>query len=108
MVALCSNTYCVENNENVRTSESSCKGLNKSNFSHPLTLYNEVLFYQSSAGETNRGFRARDNTMFTYTQHRQGLTSHYPKRKVLADGVSTTFLDIELCPPDQTLTPLSQ
>lgn len=65
MVALCSKTktYCVENNENVRTSKFSCKGLNKSNFSHPLTLYNEVLFNQSSAGETNRGFRARDYTI---------------------------------------------
>lgn len=73
MVALCSKTYCVENNENVRTSKFSCKGLNKSNFSHPLTLYKEVLFNQSRAGETNRGFRARDNTIFTYTiKHRQG------------------------------------
>lgn len=86
MVALCSKTYCVENNENVRTSKFSCKGLNKSNFSHLLTLYKEVLFNQSSAGETNRGFRARGNTVFTYTQHRQGLNSDYPKRKGLADG----------------------
>lgn len=98
MVALCSKTHCVENSVDVQISKFSCIGLKKCNFSHPLPLYKQVLFDKSVAGKTNRGFRARDNTVFTYTQHRQGLTSYYPKRKVLDDGVSTTFLDTELCP----------
>jgi hypothetical protein len=38
MVELCSKTFCVENNEDVRVSKFSCKGLNKCNFSHPLSL----------------------------------------------------------------------
>lgn len=97
IVALCSKTYCVENTLELKKIKFSCKGLNKNNFSHPLPLYKRVLFDNSSAGETNRGFRARNNTIFTYTQQRQGLTSFYPKREVLSDGVSTTYLDIELC-----------
>ena len=100
MVALCSKTYCVENKTDIRKSKFSCKGLNKRNFTHPILLYKRVLDENSSAGETNRGFRALHNTVFTYTQHRQGLTSFYPNRKVLADGVSTTYLDITLSPWD--------
>ena len=98
MVALCSKTYCVENHTDTIKSKFSCKGLNKRNFSHPIALYKQILNEKTSAGETNRGFRALHNTIFTYTQYRQGLTSFYPKRKVLSDGVSTTYLDITLSP----------
>lgn len=79
MVALCCKTYCVENNEHVRTSKFSCKCLNKSNFSHPLTLYKEVLFNQSSADETNCGFRTRDNTIFYLCTASTGLNFLLPK-----------------------------
>lgn len=100
MVALCSKTYCVENKAEIKKSKFSCKGLNKRNFTHPIALYKRVLKDNSSAGETNRGFRVLNNTVFTYTQHMQGLTSFYPKRKVLSDGTSTTFLDSTLSPRD--------
>ncbi len=53
-----------------------------------------VLKTQESGSGTNRGFRVRDNAMFTYTQTRAGLSYFYPKRKVAADGVSTTPLDL--------------
>lgn len=58
MVVFCSKIkiYCEENNENVRISKFSCKGLNKSNFSYFFILYNEVLFNQLSVGEMNCGF----------------------------------------------------
>lgn len=79
MVALCCKTYCVENNEHVRTSKFSCKCLNKSNFSHPLTLYKEVSFNQSSADETNCGFRTRDNTIFYLCTASTGLNFLLPK-----------------------------
>lgn len=95
MVAL-----CVENSLEIKKSKFSCKGLNKNNFRHPLSLYKRILFENSRAGETNRGVRARNNTIFTYTQQRQSLTSFYPKRKVLSDEVTTTYLEIELCPWD--------
>ena len=98
MVALCSKTYCVENHTDTINSKFSCKGLTKRNFPPPIALYKQNLNEKTSAGETNRGFRALHNTIFTYTQYRQGLTSFYPKRKVLSDGVSTTYLDITLSP----------
>lgn len=64
MVVFCSNIYCVENNENVRISEFSCKGLNKSNFSYFFILYKEVLFNQLIFGELNCGFCVCDNIIF--------------------------------------------
>jgi hypothetical protein len=36
-----------------------------------------------------RGFRSIDNQVYTYLQERAGFSYFYPKRKVLADGVST-------------------
>lgn len=43
---------------------------------------------------TNRGFRVRNNDVWTYEMKKKGLTYLYVKRKVLADGVHTVPLDI--------------
>jgi hypothetical protein len=49
---------------------------------------------KKSESSTNRGFRSMDNQVFTYFQERIGFSYFYPKRKVLADGVSTAPLEI--------------
>ena len=46
----------------------------------------------------NRGFRARNNAIFTYSQEKRGLHYFYCKRKILDDGMSTAPLEIVLCP----------
>ena len=61
--------------------------MNKDKFLHVL------LTKQNSSG-VNRGFRVVNNTMYTYEQVKDAFSYFYPKRKVLADGVSTTPLDI--------------
>ena len=38
---------------------------------------------------TNRGFRMKDGTMYTYEQHKLGLSAYYDKRWVLEDGIHT-------------------
>lgn len=79
---------CTKNSLEIKKSKFSCKGLNKNNFSNPLSLYKRILFENSRAGEKKSRFpRAK--------QHY--LTSFYPKRKVLSDGVTPTYLEIELC-----------
>ena len=43
---------------------------------------------------TNAGFIRDGTDIKTYTQTKVGLGYFYAKRKVLADGVTTTHLDI--------------
>ena len=72
----------------------SCRGVNKKfNDINKDKYLNVLLTKQNSAG-VNRGFRVVNNTMYTYEQVRDAFSYFYPKRKVLADGVSTTPLDI--------------
>ena len=72
----------------------SCKGINKRTNQITKDKYMDVLLTKQSGSGTSRGFRAIDNKMYTYLQERAGFSYFYPKRKVLADGVSTTPLDI--------------
>ena len=71
----------------------SSKGVNKK-----LKLsrddYLHVLDTQEDLSHKNRGFILKDNQMLTYEQVRKGLPYLYVKRKVLADGYSTTYLDL--------------
>lgn len=62
----------------------SSKGVSK-RYVAPLTTFRHVLRTQVPGSGTNRGFRARDNTIFTYTQERRGFSYFYCKRKVLED-----------------------
>ncbi|XP_072043754.1 uncharacterized protein [Amphiura filiformis] len=91
IVALCSKTYyCFGGKDKF-----SCKGVNKQCNKDIITkdLYLEVLRSKQSASGTNKGFRVQDNSIYTYTQSRAGFTYFYPKRNVLEDGITTTYLD---------------
>ncbi len=72
----------------------SSKGLSKRTNSLRLGDYKSVLFTRRALSGTNTGFVRKNNRTYTYTQIRTGLTYFYSKRKVLADGVSTSHLDI--------------
>jgi hypothetical protein len=86
MIALCSKTYfCFGGEDKV-----SCKGVNRKSNNVTKEKYMDVLLTKQSGSGTNRGFRS----IYTYLQERAGFSYVYPKRKVLADGVSTTPLDI--------------
>ena len=90
IVALCSKTYYCFGKED----KFSCKGINKRLNDIHKDKYMDVLLTKQSGSGTNRGFRVIDNKMYTYLQERAGFSNFYPKRKVLADGVSTIPLDI--------------
>jgi hypothetical protein len=90
MIALCSKTYLCFGAED----KFSCKGVNrKTNDIHKGT-YMDVLLTKQSGSGINRGFRSIDNQVYTYLHERAGFSYFYPKRKVLADGVSTISFDI--------------
>ena len=105
-VNLCSKTYaCGDEEED--TEKFSSKGLNKKavkdavtqeGFTSTVQLFKKVLDTGVSGGGVNMGFRNMNNKMVTYTQHRNGLSYFYIKRKVLDDGISTEPLDITLRP----------
>jgi len=83
--------YCFS--DDPKKDKLSAKGINKSadiSRQHFLSVKNT----KCSISATNRGFLLKDNKMYTYEMDRKGLTYFYCKRKVLSDGVSTTFLDI--------------
>ena len=68
----------------------------------PLATFRRVLETKKPGSGTNRGFRARNNTIYTYQQERSGFSYFYCKRKVLADGRTTVPLDLELCATKDT------
>ena len=72
----------------------SCKGVNKHTNSINKDTYLNVIQTKTTGHATNRVFRVRGNRVCTYTQVENAFTYFYNKRKVLADGVSTTYLDI--------------
>ena len=90
MVGLCSKTYFCFGD----TNKMSCKGISKRQNDLDRDTYLNVLKNKESGTGVNKGFRVKDNQMMTYTQTRAGLSYLYPKRKVAADGVSTTPLDL--------------
>ena len=72
----------------------SCKGISKKNNTINNDKYLKVLKTQESESGENRGFRVVNNKVLTYAQFRVGFSYFYPKRKVLADGVTSIPLDI--------------
>ena len=92
IIALCSKTYfCFGNKEKF-----SCKGVNKRSNKDIINqeLFLRVLQTKESASGVNKGFRVKDNSVYTYTQTRTGFTFFYPKRKVQEDRITTVPLDI--------------
>ena len=86
-IGLCSKTYYCFGGERDKLS---CKGLNKKQNDLTKQQYLDVLTSKKNGHGTNRGFRLNDNTMYTYTQERAGLSFFYPKRIVAADGITTS------------------
>ena len=95
LISLCSKTYFLKQKDSFKMS---CKGINKANVVDPYGIYSKVLQDKISLPGTNSGFRARDNTIYTYTQERTGFSYFYCKREVCADGISTKPLNLVLCP----------
>ena len=95
MVALCSKTYVLEDRDGF--CKTALKGLNKTDIENPLEKCKEVLHTGKTDVGINKGFRVRDNTLFTYEQRRAGIGNFYCKRE-LVDDVHTKPLDIVLCP----------
>ena len=89
-VGLCSKTYYCFG----ETDKSTTKGLSKRHNDIDKDTFLAVLTNRRSGSGFNRGFRVRDSTVMTYVQERAALTYFYPKRKVLADGLTTAPLDI--------------
>ena len=78
-IGLCSKTYhCFG-----ETDKTSCKGINKQQNQLTRQNYLDVLREQKAGSGTNRGFRSINNTVYTYSQIRNGLSYFYPKRVVV-------------------------
>ena len=89
-IGLCSKTYYCFGS----TNKSTTKGLNKRQNDIDKDAFLNVLMSRRSGSGFNRGFRVHNSSMMTYVQERAALTYFYPKRKVLADGLSTAPLDL--------------
>ena len=90
IVGLCSKTnYCFGAKDKF-----SCKGVNKKCNEINKDKYLNVLLTKQNSAWVNRVFRVVNDTMYTCTQVRDAFWYFYPKRKVMADGVSTTPLEI--------------
>ena len=89
-IGLCSKTYYCFG----ATDKSTTKGLNKRQNIIDKDAFLNVLTNRRSGSGVNRGFRVHNSSMMTYVQERAALTYFYPKRKVLADGLSTAPLDL--------------
>ena len=92
MVSLCSKTYYVEGDDG--KPKYSSKGIQKRGNPVDINTYLNVLKTKQSSSGTNKGFRVKNNSIYTYVQERCGFSYFYPKRKELDDGVSTCPLDI--------------
>ena len=91
IIGLCSKMYFYFGASDAKYS---CKEVNKYTNAIDKETYLRVLRSKATGSATNRGFRVRGNRVFTYTQVKNAFTYFYGKRKVLDDGVGTTYLDI--------------
>lgn len=96
IISLNSKTYyCWWNNDDAENKYRS-KGLSRKQNQLMREQFVSVLQDKSHISGENRGFRKKDNHLFTYSQQCNGLTYMYGKRRVMADGASTTPLNIQL------------
>ena len=70
------------------------KGINI--LQNPLSFsdYEKVLLTDEPKSITNRGFRVKQNSVFTYQQQKKGLNSFFCKRIVLDDKINTEPLQL--------------
>ncbi len=76
----------------------SSKGVSKRLVKDPLKIFKGVLRTGKAAAGRNKGFRVRNNGIYTYEQTRCGFSYFYCKRRVLDDGIHTVPLDLVMCP----------
>ena len=79
MIGLCSKSYCTElfatENSPPTQVKFSMKGVNKEQFKNPMPHYEHVLTTQQNFRAHNQGIRAKDESMVTYKQDKNALTS---------------------------------
>ena len=96
MISLSSKTYVLK--ESSDSYKLSCKGINKSRVDDPIDIFRSVLNTKETVHRHNIGFRARNNSVWTFLQERAGFGYLYCKREVLEDGVRTKPLALTLTP----------
>ena len=89
-VSLCAKTYFCDG----ETSKQVSKGVNIKQNSLTFEKYHEVLKTNTPHYIVNKGFRVKNNSVFSYSQRKKGLNSFYCKRKVLDDQINTIPLDL--------------
>ena len=83
--------YCYKNDGK---DKHSAKGVSRK-FRLTKEDYMNVLNLESSVKpQINKGFVVKGKSTYTYELVKQGLNHFYAKRKVLANGMSTTYLNI--------------
>ena len=90
MIGLCSKTYFGWGDKN----KCSTKGISKTQNTIDKEQFLQVLKTKQSSGEMNVGFMVKDNAIYTYQQQRNALSYLYPKRRVMADEITTVPLSI--------------
>ena len=102
MICLSSKTYVLKEDQD--RYKLSCKGINKSRVDNLIEIFRRVLATKESAHKQNIGFRARNNSVWTFLQERAGFGYLYCKREILDDGVRTRPLALTLTPwPDHNI-----
>ena len=95
MVCLNSKTYIIWKTEDGKNFKLSSKGVQeKRNTLTPQDFINALSTQVPMIIENVGMIRDQEGVIHTYTQQKQGISFFYGKRKVLADNVSTTHLDI--------------
>ena len=95
MICLNSKTYLLSKDDGFKMS---CKGIQKCRVEKPMDVFKSVLETGKSVSKVNRGFRALNNSIFTYEQERSGFVYTYWKRQVEEDGIHTKPLETVLSP----------
>ena len=92
-VGLAAKTYYCYNTTDPTLDKYSSKGVNRT-LKLTRDHFLSVLRSKQPVQNTNRGFISRDRAVLTYSLKKDGLSYLYCKRKVLDDGISTTYLDV--------------
>ena len=92
-IGLLAKTYFCYDIEDTINDKYSAKGVSKT-LQLSRELFRSVLTTTKSCSQTNTGFLLKNKHMYTYHMKKVGLSYFYCKRKVLDNGLSTTFFDI--------------
>ena len=116
-IALCSKCYYIDSEDVGKAPKISAKGMNKKQNGLVWKEWdeeNKVAQQQAKLEQefrwaryekalegykdtaTNRGFRMHNGSMFTYEQHKLGLSAYYDKRWVLEDGIHTEPIEFHM------------